>query len=123
MKPVCLAWPVPALRPNGGRGHWAAHHRATKKAKAEAFWLARAAGWKPGTVPAEGPIGLRFQFFATCRRNRDDDNLVASMKAARDGLAEALGIDDARFRCIVEVVYPLDRPKRGFVMATIEAAP
>ena len=33
------------------------------------------------------------------RRARDDDNIIASFKAGRDGMAQALGIDDKRFIC------------------------
>ena len=31
-------------------------------------------------------------------RRRDDDNMVGSFKAYRDGIADALGVDDRRFR-------------------------
>jgi hypothetical protein len=43
----------------------------------------------------------RFQFLITAyppdRRERDDDNVKASLKGHRDGIAQALGIDDSRF--------------------------
>lgn len=36
-------------------------------------------------------------FYPPDKRRRDDDGLLSSMKAARDGIADALGIDDHRF--------------------------
>lgn len=48
------------------------------------------------TLP-EGRLHLWMDFYAPDRRRRDDDGLLASMKAARDGIADALAIDDARF--------------------------
>lgn len=50
-------------------------------------------------VPDSHRIGLWVDFYPPDRRHRDDDNLIASFKAGRDGIALALGIDDKRFRC------------------------
>jgi crossover junction endodeoxyribonuclease RusA len=51
-----------------------------------------------------GHIGLkedRLAFVITAypptKRRMDDDNLIACLKAHRDGIAKALGIDDNRF--------------------------
>jgi len=47
-----------------------------------------------------GPITVRLDFFPPSRAKRDDDNVPASFKAGRDGVADALRCDDARFRTI-----------------------
>lgn len=45
----------------------------------------------------EGRLHLWIDFYPPDRRRRDDDGLLASCKAYRDGIADALGIDDRRF--------------------------
>jgi crossover junction endodeoxyribonuclease RusA len=52
------------------------------------------------------------------RRRRDDDNLVAAFKSGRDGLAEALGIDDAALSLQVHIG---DTVKGGAVHAVLRA--
>lgn len=44
-----------------------------------------------------GRVLLVLEFVPPDRRERDDDNLVACFKAGRDGIADALGINDNRF--------------------------
>lgn len=54
------------------------------------------------------------------RHDRDDDNLLASLKAHRDGIARALQTDDSRF-----VQRPLqwaEPVKNGKIIVTLEAA-
>lgn len=53
-------------------------------------------------------IALWLTFYPPDRRSRDDDNLIASFKAGRDGLALALGIDDKRF-----VTFPFVHTQTG----------
>ena len=47
---------------------------------------------------ATGPIRMTITFVPPDRRHRDDDNMIASLKSARDGIADALGVNDRRFR-------------------------
>jgi crossover junction endodeoxyribonuclease RusA len=57
-------------------------------------------------------------FYPPDHRRRDDDGLIASMKSARDGIADALKIDDRRFITRAEVkdeTHPFGR-----VMVSIE---
>ena len=52
-------------------------------------------------------------------RRRDLDNIIASMKAANDGIADALGIDDSRFIS----TYSMGSPVKGWaVLVTVRAA-
>ena len=92
---LVLPWPSRTLHPNA-RMHWSARARATKAARRTADVLALAAGWQRMKLP-EGRLHLWIDFYPPDRRRRDDDGLLASCKAYRDGIADALGIDDRRF--------------------------
>lgn len=41
---------------------------------------------------------MRMAFHGPDARSRDEDNLVARMKAAIDGVADGLGVNDSRFK-------------------------
>lgn len=91
-----LPWPDKALSPNARSGnHWA-RTRATKKARSDAFYATRAA--KLGIVAGGAPVRMKITFHPPDSRKRDDDGMIASLKAARDGIADALGVDDNLFR-------------------------
>lgn len=104
MTVVALPWPPRELSPNA-RPHWAAKARAVKQYRQACAWACKAAGL---TAPAVERIHLWVDFYPPSRRKIDDDNLIASFKAGRDGIADALGIDDARF-----VVHPFVRDEIG----------
>ena len=91
--PIILPWPPAALSPNA-RGHWSARARAAKRYRADCWALAKAA---KARVDWGGLVALRLNFVPPSSRRRDDDNLVAAFKSGRDGIADALGIDDSRF--------------------------
>ena len=93
---VTLPWPPRELSPNA-RVHWRKKSPITKAYKHACWALCKEAGM---IAPAsEGRLHLWLDFFPPDRRHRDDDNMIASFKAGRDGLALALGIDDKRFVC------------------------
>jgi len=97
---IILPWPSPDLSPNA-RGHWGKRMRATKEARGLAFVCARKAGWNPSlskTWDANAYIALHIDAFPPDRRRRDDDNMSARCKAYRDGIADALRVNDSRFR-------------------------
>lgn len=103
-----LAWPSPALSPNG-RLHWAKLASAKKAYRARC----RAAGAPFAAVLAptlarhpNARLGLVLTFLPPDRRRRDMDNLLASMKAGLDGLADAWGVDDSRWRLAMEMGEP-----------------
>lgn len=89
-----LPWPPKELSPNA-RVHWAAKNRAVKLYRENCVWLTKAAGLR---VDWGGIVHAFITFYPPDRRHRDDDNLVAAFKSGRDGVAQALGIDDKRFR-------------------------
>lgn len=98
MAPLCrieVGWPPTTLNPNN-RAHRAIKARARAAQKREAYWATCAV--VPRCFRHNGRrITLTIHAHPAVRRNRDGDNLVASLKGAIDGLAEAMGIDDGVF--------------------------
>ena len=95
MTEVTLPWPPKQLNPNF-RGHWAAKSKQAKAYRVACFTLALEAGLRG--VDWEGDIHLWIDFYPPDRRHRDDDNMISAFKSGRDGLADALGVNDKRFR-------------------------
>lgn len=117
---VTLPWPLKALSPNY-RAHWSARSTAARKYR-EACWALtrKAAEYQavPIWVHTQSELDLCLTFFPPDRRVRDDDNMVAAFKAGRDGLAQALKIDDKRFRTRHEVAEQIG----GYVRVSIRSA-
>lgn len=116
---LTLPWPDPKLSPNA-RAHWAAVNRAKRMARDDAYRLTLHALRGCEYVPPEsGPIRVELTFCPAQERKRDRDNFQAACKAALDGIAEALGINDSRF-------YPVsdwgEKRKPGAVVVRIGAA-
>jgi crossover junction endodeoxyribonuclease RusA len=111
---VSLPWPKRGLSPNA-RLHWAAKAKLTSRAKGDAFMLARAA--RPKDWP--DAIDRAHVAIAVCppdRRHRDLDNILASLKAALDGIASAARCDDSRWSLSIDMREPV---KGGAVQITI----
>ena len=89
---VKLPWPDKRLNPNA-RVHWSVLGRVKADAKTSAWAITREAGHST----MEGPVTLSLRFCPPDRRGRDIDNAFASMKAAIDGISQAIGIDDKHF--------------------------
>ncbi len=87
---IVLPLPPKTLSPNG-RSHHFRKGKAVKEARNIAKLVTLAAlGGQP--APAINTYSLHF-FFPTAAR-RDDDNAAASFKSYRDGISDALRIDD-----------------------------
>ena len=114
-KIICLPWPPKELSPNA-RGHW------SKKAKAAKSYrhACRIITFASGIKAPEGKVLLVLEFVPPDRRERDDDNLVACFKAGRDGIADALGINDNRFT--TQFSLSTDVAKDGMVLVRIKEA-
>lgn len=112
-----LPWPDKALSPNA-RGHWASLHRAKRKAKNDAFFAVKEAGI--GKIEADR-LTVRYSFYPPSHRTYDLDNLVASMKAAADGIALAIGVDDSKWDLAISPRGPVERD--GMVKVELEWAP
>lgn len=95
MLTVTLPWPDPSLAPNRRLGqHWGSTHTAKSRRMADARYLVLQAMRQQGYVPPRGTLPLTVTFCSPDKRRRDLDNLLASLKADFDGVAQALGVDD-----------------------------
>ena len=102
MYQIELPWPPKALSPNA-RAHWADKARKTKMARTLAWGLtAQALGQKLRAYATHDgeDIPLKVTLEPPMRGGAipDEDNIMASLKAYRDGIASALGVNDSRFR-------------------------
>lgn len=94
---VVLPWPPKELSSNYSNGHRVRRikaHAAKKGYRQNAHWMALVAGIKSAMPQAT----LRFTYHPPDRRRRDVANLAFPMKAAIDGIADAMGCDDSGFR-------------------------
>lgn len=89
-----LPWPARSLSPNA-RAHWSGIARAKRTARNQAGWLSRAA--YGDTFKGCDSVTVAITYCPPDNRRRDADNLVASLKAALDGVADGIGVDDSRF--------------------------
>lgn len=112
---VKLPWPGPDLSPNA-RAHWRKAAAAKKRYRAICALIARQQGAVVGCMLAER-LRVCMTFVPPDRRRRDLDNLIAAMKSGLDGLADAMGVDDARFALSAELV--LDGTAGGFVRVEV----
>jgi len=60
-------------------------------------------------------MAVLMRFYPPSKRHYDLDNLLASMKAGLDGMADALGVDDNIFRPSIEVMAEV----RGMVVVEV----
>lgn len=97
---LVLPYPPSGLNPNK-RMHWAVKAKLAKAYKSECFLLAKAAGLK---MEHKWTIKMSIEFTKPDRRKRDDDNIIASFKSGRDGVAQALGVDDNWFNVTYSVM-------------------
>jgi crossover junction endodeoxyribonuclease RusA len=81
--------------------------------------VARGYGLRPGDPDIPETPKVTAVFFPPDKRHRDIDGLLSSMKAAFDGIADAIGVDDSRW----QIGYRRGEPvKNGLVLIEIEAA-
>jgi hypothetical protein len=111
---IVLPFP-PASLSGHAKGHWRAKAAETKKHREWARLATLAAGV---TVPPTGDIRVRIVFIPPDRRG-DRTNFANRLKPALDGIAQALGVNDARFLPSYEFSEP---QKPGAVHVTLEAA-
>ncbi len=113
---VELYFPAPELFPNRSRGkHWTTTHKAKTAARETAYWMTKACR-KP--ILGAGEVELTIIFEMPDKRLRDADNCLAAAKAALDGFAHALDIDDRRFNPLK--IYRKPGVKPGKMIVQIE---
>jgi crossover junction endodeoxyribonuclease RusA len=87
--------PIKTVSEANVRGHWAKGARRAKRQRrvaADCVHLARLTG---AVVP---PLPLTVTLTRVAPRRLDSDNLQRALKAIRDGIADALGVDDGDAR-------------------------
>lgn len=92
MTTVVLPWPPVDLTPHA-KGGWRKKAKATKQYRADAHWLAKAAKVRPDPRAI-----LVFAYHPPDRARRDVQNMPGRLKAAIDGIADAMQCDDHGFR-------------------------
>lgn len=113
---VELDFPAPELFPNRARGkHWTTTHKVKTEARETAYWKTKCHR-RPNL--AAGEVELVIIFEMPDKRLRDADNCLAAAKAALDGFAHALDIDDRRFNPLK--IYRAPGKKPGKMIVQIE---
>lgn len=112
MNSVRLPWPPKELSPNS-RAHWRRRHSAAKVMRTSAHILALEAKLR---APADGDILISLILHPPVRRGHDRDNGLARCKALLDGIADALRVNDRRFKPTAEFGEPVEG---GCVVLTI----
>lgn len=94
---VGLPWPSYSLWPNAHKG-WRSRYRSMKAARelAKFITLQTLAGQE--FAPDAFAVPVTLTFTPPTRRSYDEDNAQAACKAYLDGLADALKVNDNRFR-------------------------
>lgn len=111
-----VPWPHASLSPNARANRWA-FARAKKAYRTGCAWEAVAGGVRKIDVDR---VAVKITFCPPNANRRDDDNTIASFKSGRDGIADALGVDDGNW----SVTYAHGAPvKFGRVLIEIEATP
>jgi crossover junction endodeoxyribonuclease RusA len=80
---IQLPYATPPLTLNG-RQHWATKARAVKEVRETVAFLARFE-----RIPAQKRVHIALHYVPRDSRNRDSDNLVATLKPCIDGIVDA----------------------------------
>ena len=100
------------------REHWAKRARRVRKQRQAARLLVRAANNRADISALSGPITVTLTRLAP--RGLDSDNLSSSLKAVRDGVADALGIDDGCSRIEWRYTQRKGQPREYAVLVEIQ---
>ncbi len=114
---IKLPWPEPPLWPNRQKGRPWTYSYAAKRAQVKATAEACIAADLHLITPAPGPIRVTWIACPPTRNRWDGDGLEGALKAARDTIARALGVDDSRFDARVERG---ERSRDGGVIVVME---
>lgn len=109
---VVFPWPPKDLSPNA-RLHWTKLAKAKKQYRQACHILAKQAG--AAVLATAEKVHIELTFYPPDRRLRDEDNIFASMKAGLDGLADAMGVNDRKFKTSFQVADEIG----GFVRVEV----
>lgn len=95
---MTLPFPHADLMPNRKNGrHWGQTQSVKSRAYSDAYALTYQAMQGGAFADVTGRVPVVLTFHAPDKRHRDLDNLLAASKAALDGVAAALHMDDREF--------------------------
>lgn len=95
---VILPWPPQELSPNHKKKvHHLILQRIVRNYRATARILTHEAAQKLRIRNVVGTVNIEFHFYPPDNSRRDEDNLLASMKAGIDGIADAICVNDFFF--------------------------
>jgi hypothetical protein len=106
--------PVRTVSEANGREYWRRKAERTAKYRQAAMWVARSHGVRRPTG------GATITLTRIAPRRLDDDNLRSALKAIRDGIADAMELDDGGPRLVWEYAQEKRRPREYSVMVSIE---
>ena len=94
---VIVPWPHCYLSPNS-RINWQAKSQIARRHRFNAKFLTlEIVGCGNHAHPVDDYIEVQLIAHPRDKRKRDEDNIIASMKSSLDGIADALGVNDASF--------------------------
>ena len=94
MTEITLPWPPKELSPNS-RTHWRKSAPIRAAYRKACYVLTKQAG---AVIDWDGDIHVWIDFYPPDRRARDDDNMIHAFKSGRDGMADAMGVNDKPLR-------------------------
>jgi len=103
-----LSWPDKRLSPNA-RLHWARLH-SVRTTAARVATMECLVQHVPRNIGAS-TVYAGFVFLPPDRRARDKDNMIGAMKAAQDGIAKWIGVDDSKWVQTYEIGEPVKAGK------------
>jgi crossover junction endodeoxyribonuclease RusA len=115
MSTIALPWPHSNLSPNA-RKHWRPVAKAKKAYREAAVWACAAAKLRPMTCAR---LAVSITFHAPDKRHRDIDNMLASIKAGLDGIADVCGVDDSKW----SITIAKGEPRKGGAVVVVLSAP
>lgn len=111
---IVLPWPHKSLTPNAKRRkHWRSyqpHANADRLIGKTKTTLALSLAQKRA-IAAQEVIPMVVRFYPPDKRRRDDDGAISAFKHLRDGIADALGCDDHKFKPTYQFMDP-EKPGR-----------
>ncbi len=122
---ILASLPLKTTNPlNGSHGHWSVASKARKLQRASVGAVTRARMAARGMRPWEPET--RERAWVTLTRiapssGLDDDNLRAALKAVRDGVADAMGINDRDPRVLWIYDQRREKPREYAVEILIQA--
>lgn len=92
---VTLPFPPAKLSPNA-RLHWAVRSSLVKGYRTACWAITNTVQKRAVSTPDwPRPLPVQITFCPPDKRLRDRDNMIAAFKAGADGVADAIGVDDA----------------------------